>query len=87
MLVDEDSALERTERASLVRLALQLLPVEYREPLVLREYNDASYADIAEILHLPISTVKIRIHRAKAKMRDILAPYFQEPPGSDHATP
>lgn len=77
-LQDEDCAFEQTERSSLVRLAIDLLPLEYREPLILREYNDISYADIAEILSIPVSTVKIRIYRAKEKMRTILAPYFNE---------
>ncbi|MBI5648228.1 MAG: RNA polymerase sigma factor [Ignavibacteriae bacterium] len=74
----EDTALERTERAELVRLAIELLPLEFREPLILRQYNDLPYADIAEILGIPISTVKIRLYRAKEKLRTILAPYFTE---------
>jgi RNA polymerase sigma-70 factor, ECF subfamily len=74
----EDRAFEQTERSGLVRLAIDLLPMEYREPLVLREYNDISYSDIAEIMSVPVSTVKIRIYRAKEKLRTILAPYFEE---------
>jgi RNA polymerase sigma-70 factor, ECF subfamily len=77
-LADEDRPFEHTERGALVRLAIELLPIEYREPLILREYNDISYADIAEIMRVPVSTVKIRIYRAKEKMRGILAPYFKE---------
>jgi RNA polymerase sigma-70 factor, ECF subfamily len=77
-LHDEDRTLERAERGELVRLALQLLPIEYREPVVLHEYNGVSYADIADVLSIPVSTVKIRIYRAKEKMRAILAPYFKE---------
>ena len=77
-LQDEDRPFEQTERTALVRLAIGLLPMQYREPLILREYNDVSYAGIAEILSIPVSTVKIRIYRAKEKMRDILAPYFEE---------
>jgi RNA polymerase sigma-70 factor, ECF subfamily len=77
--VSEELALERTERARLVRLAIELLPLDYREPLILKEYFDFSYADIAATLDVPVSTVKIRIHRAKDRMRAILAPYFDEP--------
>jgi len=77
-LLNEEHALESTERAAMVRLAIELLPVEYREPLLLHQYDDVAYADIAEILSIPLSTVKIRIYRAKEKLRAILAPYFQE---------
>jgi RNA polymerase sigma-70 factor, ECF subfamily len=76
-LHDEDRSLEHTERGELVRLAIELLPMDYREPLILHEYNDVSYADIAEIIGIPVSTVKIRIFRAKEKLRAILAPYFK----------
>lgn len=79
VLPDEDHAFEQTERTAIVRLAIELLPLEYREPLILRQYNDIPYADIAEILSIPVSTVKIRIYRAKEKLRSILAPYFKEP--------
>jgi RNA polymerase sigma-70 factor (ECF subfamily) len=79
LLRDDEHPFEQSERSAVVRLAIELLPLEYREPLILRQYNDVPYADIAEILSIPVSTVKIRIHRAKEKLRSILAPYFKEP--------
>ena len=73
-----DAPLEKAERARLVQRAVEALPFQYREPLILREYDDFSYADIAQIMNIPIATVKVRIFRAKERMRSMLAPFIQE---------
>lgn len=49
--------------------ALQALPEQLRLPLVLQHGEGMDYEEIAEILHLPISTVRGRIHRAKQQLR------------------
>jgi RNA polymerase sigma-70 factor (ECF subfamily) len=77
MEVDARSYEDR-ERIELMRAAIDALPLAYREPLLLREYNGLSYADIAGILALPVSTVKIRIFRAKEKLHTRLAPIFED---------
>jgi len=57
------------DRHAAVRGALNRLPYGYRAPLVLRYYNDLPYRDIAEILAIPEGTVKTRIHRGKAMLK------------------
>ncbi len=74
----DDDRTERDELMNLIKKAIELLPDDYKEVFLLREYDGLSYADISDTLDLPLSTVKIRIFRAKKKMRVILAPYFEE---------
>jgi RNA polymerase sigma-70 factor (ECF subfamily) len=60
------------EEAADVRVALDRLPIEQREVLVLRFIEDLSYEQIAEIIARPIGTVRSRIHYAKLALRAIL---------------
>ena len=53
---------------------LAALSTEYRQILVLREIEGCSYEQIAEILELPIGTVRSRLFRARLQLRDCLAP-------------
>src|SRR5258708_18532055 len=57
-----------------VRAAIQELPVEFREIILLREYEDLSYQEIADVLGCPVGTVMSRLGRARAKLRTLLAP-------------
>lgn len=66
------------ELIEIVGLALESLPMEYRECLILKEFLNFSYNEIAEMLDLTLSVVRIRIHRAKDKLKEILAPYSKE---------
>ena len=59
--------------AEQVRAAIQELPVEFREIILLREYGDLSYREIARILHCPLGTVMSRLGRARAKLGALLA--------------
>ena len=52
--------------------AISLLPPHYREPFLLREKEGLSYDEISEILSIRIGTVKSRINRARAALRDTL---------------
>ena len=61
-----------------IEWALAQLPVDHREALVLREYNGLSYAEITEVLHSTIPAVKSRIYRAKERLRELLAPFYNE---------
>ena len=54
--------------------ALAGLPAPFREIIVLREYNDLSYREIADMTKLPIGTVMSRLARARALMLRALAP-------------
>src|ERR1035437_5320741 len=58
--------------------AMALLPIEYREVIILREYEGMSYTEITEILHTTIPSIKSRLYRAKGRLRELLAPYYKE---------
>src|ERR1700722_4952314 len=60
--------------AEQVRAAIQELPAEFREVILLREYEDFSYREIATILHCPLGTVMSRLGRARAKLAHSLKP-------------
>ncbi len=57
-----------TGRATIRRL-VEELPEPYREAIVLREINDLSYKEIAEIAGVPVGTVTSRLARARAMLR------------------
>jgi RNA polymerase sigma-70 factor (ECF subfamily) len=78
MAVHRDNSKDDDEMLELIKMALDLLPQEFREMFILREYEGFSYSEIAEITNEPLSTVKIRIYRAKQKIREILQPYLAE---------
>lgn len=59
----------RKETEHHVTEALLSLSPKYREPLVLRHYGDLTFAEVAEALNLPTSTVKSRVHRALEELR------------------
>jgi RNA polymerase sigma-70 factor, ECF subfamily len=71
--VSEDKELEK-----LVKMAVELLDMEYREPLILRVYNGLSYEEIAELCHISPGNARIRTMRAKDKLKQILTPYLKE---------
>jgi RNA polymerase sigma-70 factor (ECF subfamily) len=52
--------------------ALAKLPVEQRQPLLLVTLEQLTYAECAEVLHIPVGTVMSRISRARAALRDLL---------------
>jgi RNA polymerase sigma-70 factor (ECF subfamily) len=64
----EASALQRAS-ASEVRTAIEQLPAEFRECLVLREMDEMSYRDIAQITGVPVGTVMSRLSRARQQLR------------------
>jgi RNA polymerase sigma-70 factor, ECF subfamily len=56
-----------------VRIAIQQLPVEFREIILFREYEELSYQEIARLLGCPIGTVMSRLARARSRLRDLLS--------------
>jgi RNA polymerase sigma-70 factor (ECF subfamily) len=77
-LSSRDALYENRELLSLIRTSLELINPDYREAFVLREYNGFSYKEIAEILDVSVPTAKIRVFRAKEKIRTVLEPYLKE---------
>ena len=57
----------------MVRAALAELPLEFREVLVMREFEDLSYKEIATIADLPIGTVMSRLARGRKRLHSLLA--------------
>ena len=60
------------ERQRIVQDALLKLSDEFRTVLVLKEIDGMKYEQIAEVVDVPVGTVRSRIHRARCEMRDIL---------------
>ena len=72
-----ESALEELEAKELgtaIEGAIQQLRPEYRSCILLRHVEGRSYEEIAEILDLPLGTVKTYIHRARAQLKQALGP-------------
>jgi len=73
-----DNALDPEERllqqhtVALVREALEQLPVDFREVIVLREIEGLSYKEIAAVAGVPIGTVMSRLARARERLQTIL---------------
>lgn len=61
-----------------IKSAISKLPVPLREALILREYEDLSYQEIANILNIDLSLAKIRVHRSRFILRKILEPLKKE---------
>ncbi len=74
-----DAILER-ERAGRLASALETLPLSYREVLSLRFEEEMKLEEIAEVLAIPLSTVKTRLQRALERMRQTLESRY---PGED----
>ncbi len=69
---------EYDQSYEVLRAAVEQLPADLREVLILRVYNGFSYNEIAEITDTKLATVKVRIFRAKQKLQEMLAPYFAD---------
>jgi len=67
-----DHAAERRQLGAAIAACVAALPEPQRVVLVLREYHDLDYDDIAGILELELGTVKSRLARARAALRDAL---------------
>jgi RNA polymerase sigma-70 factor (ECF subfamily) len=59
-----------------VQAAMALLSAEHREVLLLREFEQLSYEEIAEVLAVPRGTVESRLHRARAELKELLKAYL-----------
>jgi len=69
-----DVALAREQMRRLLEQAVAMLPETFRTVFVLREVEGLSGEETAEALDLPVATVKTRLHRARRKLQQILAP-------------
>lgn len=67
----EAAALHDDARSSLAR-ALDALPVEFREVIVLRELEELSYKEMSDVIGVPVGTVMSRLSRARERLRAAL---------------
>jgi RNA polymerase sigma-70 factor (ECF subfamily) len=58
--------------------AIEALPPEFRQVFVLRDIEEMSNAEVADVLDLSVAAVKSRLHRARLKVRNRIAGYFSE---------
>ena len=70
--LDPEEQLMQQHTVALVRAALEQLPADFREVIVLREIEGLSYKEIAEIAHVPIGTVMSRLARGRERLMTVL---------------
>lgn len=75
---DPSSRLERREREQMVQKALDQLPPDFRAVVVLKDLEGLRYEKIAEILDIPVGTVRSRLHRGRAELRSRLGALLGE---------
>jgi RNA polymerase sigma-70 factor (ECF subfamily) len=68
-----EEAVLRNDRGASVRKALEALPANFREVLILRELEGLSYKEIADITGMPAGTVMSSLSRARDRLRQVLA--------------
>lgn len=73
-LPELDSAAPPDDRLPAMRAAIAALPAAQRETLQLKLQHDLSYEEIAEVLAIPVGTVRSRLHHAVARLRQALIP-------------
>lgn len=69
---DAETLLLRSRDAAAINRALEELPTEFREAIVMRELEGLSYKEIADIVGVPLGTVMSRLARARRRMRQAL---------------
>jgi RNA polymerase sigma-70 factor (ECF subfamily) len=72
-------ARDSADTSFLVRHAVAKLDATDREVLLLREFEQLSYTEIADVLKLPVNTVRSRLFRARMALRDLLSATFAKP--------
>jgi RNA polymerase sigma-70 factor (ECF subfamily) len=66
------------ELSEVVRRAVESLPPLQREALILFEFEGLALAEIAAIVNSDVGTVKSRLHRARQRLKQLLAPYYKD---------
>lgn len=74
-----DAIFEAQERAQMVRAALAFLPPDFRDTLIMKEYDGLSCEEIAAVTGVAVGTVKSRLFRAKLELKRLLADRLSAP--------
>jgi RNA polymerase sigma-70 factor, ECF subfamily len=75
---DPAAGLAETGMEREVEAALEALPAEFREALLLVDVQELSYQEISQVLNIPIGTVKSRVSRGRSMLREALTAYAKE---------
>lgn len=70
--LDPEMLLIREADNEMIRRALKMLPDEFREVIVLREFEELSYKQIAEVMEIPLGTVMSRLARARGRLKQLI---------------
>lgn len=73
-----DENVVEDEQREVIERAIAALPDKYRAPIVLRDVEEKSYEEVAEILDLGLGTTKSRISRGRKLLREKLEHYFDK---------
>lgn len=68
---------EQTDKHSILYRAIEQLPEDYREIVVLRDIEEHSSEEVASILGITSGAVRVRLHRARHALRALLTPHFE----------
>jgi RNA polymerase sigma-70 factor, ECF subfamily len=79
---DPSGGIQRAEVRDLVRAKINELPEQYRVVLVLRDIEELSTEETAQVLEMTVHAVKTRLHRARQALRTLLEPHFVNPEAS-----
>ena len=72
-----DDPVLAAEQAAIIEKAINELPEQFRDVYLLADVEELPNAEIGEMLGLSVAAVKSRLHRARMRMRDLLAPHFE----------
>jgi RNA polymerase sigma-70 factor, ECF subfamily len=86
-VVPDPAKQDATESGLWVRRAVEKLEAIDREVLLLREFEQLSYAEIADLLQLPVNTVRSRLFRARTALRNLLEPSASSSPSAPQTIP
>src|SRR5262249_4681451 len=75
--VAPDEPVLAAEQQAVIERAINELPEPFRDVYLLADVEGLPNAEIGEILGLSVAAVKSRLHRARVRMRDLLAPHFE----------
>jgi RNA polymerase sigma-70 factor (ECF subfamily) len=67
---NQEERLVDSDRMTVLRDCLEVLPLEFREVIVMRELEEMSYRQISEVASLPVGTVMSRLSRARKRLED-----------------
>lgn len=75
---DPHNRLEKKEIETLIQKAIVMLPENYRIPLILKDIEGLNHQEIAEILDISLTNAKVRLHRARLMLREIVEKMLRE---------